>query len=116
MTDMHGGGVPPQDVSRAGERMWAVATWALPFATQLVFGVLLASMWLLGRAGFHDDTFSGQRTVLLLATAAAVVIALVVGAAAFTRASSTARGIGLGAAASAAVVAIGAVVYAFCIF
>ena len=47
MTDMHEGGVPPQDVSRAGERMWTVATWALPFAIRFVFGVLLVSIWLL---------------------------------------------------------------------
>lgn len=112
MTDMHGGGVPPQDVSRAGERMWTVATWALPFAIQVVFGMLLVSIWLLGKAGFHNDIVSGPRSVLLLGTAMAVVIALVVATAVFTRASSTARGISLGTASSAAVVAIGAVVYA----
>ena len=116
MTDMHGGGVPPQDVSRAGERMWTVATWALPFAIQVVFGMLLVSIWLLGKAGFHNDIVSGPRSVLLLGTAMAVVIALVVATAVFTRASSTARGISLGTSSSAAVVAIGAVVYAFCIF
>lgn len=108
--------MPPQSESPANERMWTVATWALPFVIQVVLGVLLISMWLLGKSGLHNDTFAGQRTVLLFATAIAVMIALVAAAAVFTRASSTARGIGLGTAASAAVVAIRAVVYAFWIF
>ncbi|WP_445167508.1 hypothetical protein ACTXG7_27540 [Mycolicibacterium sp. Dal123E01] len=97
-------------------RFWVVSTRALPIMVQPVLGVLLTAMWLLGKAGIRNDTFEGLRTTLLLAAGITILVSLTVAGVLFTRKSPTARGVGLSAAASAAVVAIGAVTYAVWLF
>lgn len=90
-----------------------MATWSAPLVIQPVFGAMLIAMWLLGKAGFHNDTRAGERTILLIAIGIAVTISLVIAGVLLRRSSSTARGIGVGVAGSAAVVLIGGPVYAF---
>ena len=83
---------------------------------QPVMGVLLIAMWLLGKTGLPNATFAGQRTLVLLATGIAVIVSLICSGLLFLGKSPTARGVGLSTAGSAALVAIGAVAYAFWLF
>jgi hypothetical protein len=74
-------------------------------------------MWLIGKwTPLQPNTSAATRATLLIAVGIAVVISLPVAAALFMRSSSTTRGIGLGTAASATIVLIGGVVYAFWLF
>lgn len=108
--------MPPTAVNSRplDERVWSVATRSSPIVIQLVLGVLLIAMWLLGNwsSTGHDDAHAA-RLALLVATGITVVISLIVAAALLRRDSSTTRGIGLSTAASAAVTLIGAIPYAF---
>ena len=107
----------PPATRRLDQRVWAVATWTIPVVVQLVTGAVLVAMWLIGRwTALQPDSSAGTRSTLLIAVGIAVVIFLAVAAALVRRASSTTRGIGLGTAASAAIILIGGVVYAFWIF
>jgi hypothetical protein len=95
---------------------WRTATWSAPVVIQLVFGAMLIAMWLLGKAGFHNDTRAGERATLLSAIGIAVAISSVVAGVLLRRRSPTTRGVGLGVAGSAAIVLIGGSVYAFWLF
>jgi hypothetical protein len=108
--------MPPTAVNSRplDERVWSAATRSSPIVIQFVLGVLLIATWLLGswsRTG-HDGAHA-PRLALLVATGITVVISVGVAAALIRRDSSTARGIGLSTAASAAIVVIGAIPYAF---
>ena len=107
----------PAATRRLDQRVWTVATWSIPFVVQLVTGAVLIAMWLIGKwTPLQPNTSAGTRSTLLTAIGIAVGIFLVVAAALVTRSSSTTRGVGLGTAASAAIVLIGGVVYAFWLF
>ncbi len=97
---------------RPDERVWYVATWSTPIVIQIVLGAMIFAMWLLRKAGFHDDTRAGERTLLLTAIGIAVVISLAVAGVMLRQKSPTKRGIGLCVAGSAAVVLIGGSAYA----
>ena len=99
------------------ERVWSVATRSIPVIIQLVLGVLLIAMWLLGKRAFvPQDTIENLRVTLLVATAIAFGISLFAGGALVSRESSTLRGVGLSFAASGIVALIGGVGYAFSIY
>jgi hypothetical protein len=105
---------PTAAAARLDERAWSAATRSAPITIQLVLGVLLITMWLLGKSSFlAHDTRAGERATLLVAIGITALIGLLAGGALVTRGSSTARGIGLSVAASAAVVLIGGAGYAF---
>jgi hypothetical protein len=107
----------PPATRRLDQRVWAVATWSIPFVIQLVTGAVLIAMWLIGKwTPLQPNTSAETRSTLLIGIGIAVVIFLAVAAALVTRPSSTTRGVGLGTAASAAIILIGGVVYAFWIF
>lgn len=103
----------PVRARRLNERVWSVSARSSLLVIPLVVGVLLFAMWLLEK---WFVTQSGERATLLFATAIAVAISLVVGGALFSSESSTTRGIGLSLMASAAVVLIGGVGFAFWLF
>jgi hypothetical protein len=85
-----------------------VATWSTPIVIQLVFGVFLAAMLVLGKFGFPDNDHVAEGHKVLAASGVAVVISLVAAALSFAGRGSTARGLRLGTAASAAIFLIGA--------
>lgn len=101
-------------------RAWTAATWAAPFTVQLVLGAMFIVLWLLGKAppftSYNVETHStsvGERAWLLTgATVTALVSALVSGLLLSSQ-SSRARVAALSTAGSAAVVLVGAIVYAF---
>jgi hypothetical protein len=103
------GSLPPSTIGarRFDDRAWTVATRSAPVVIQVVLGLLLVSTWLLGRWSL------APRSAVLAATGIAMVVSLVVAAGLLGRGSPTARGLGLSAAACAAIVLIGAVPYAF---
>jgi hypothetical protein len=102
---------------RSDARAWSVATRSAPFVIQLVLGVLMIAMWLVGKWSIVErDTRAGDHASLLIATGITVVIALLAGGALLSRQSTTTRAIGLSVAASALVVLIGGVGYAFYLF
>ena len=94
----------PRDVA---PRAWAVATWAVPFVTQILLAVAIAASWLLGKV------FVGAPgAMLFLASAAVVLVVSAATAAVFLRsASPRAQGLALGIAGSYAVVLIGGLLY-----
>lgn len=98
---------------RVDERVWSAATWSAPIVIQLVFSGMFVAMWLLGKAGLHNDTPAGQRTTFLIAMGLAVVISLVTASLLWRRTSPKTKGVGLAAAGSAAVVLIGGLAYAY---
>lgn len=107
----------PPATRHLDQRVWTVATWSTPFVIQLVTGAVLIAWWLIGRwTPIQPNTSAGTRETLLTAIGIAVVVFMAVAAALVTRRSSTTRGIGLGTAASAAIILIGGVIYAFWIF
>lgn len=110
------GGAPPQStvgVRRFDDETWTVATRSAPVVFQLILALLLVSTWLLSRWAVVNDAADPSRTAVLGATGIAVVVSLVVAITLLRGPSPRARGLGLSAAACAAIVLIGAVPYAF---
>ena len=88
-----------------------------PIVIQFVLGLVLISMWLLGKTSLgHPESREGENTAIAIAIAITVVISVVVAAVLCSRSSSTARGIGLSVAASAFIVLIGGVGVAYILF
>ncbi|WP_240631730.1 hypothetical protein [Mycobacterium colombiense] len=97
------------------ERAWRTATLSAPFVVQIVLGLLLTTMWVLGKAPFTTEGGHSERTWMLTATAITTLVSLALGAA-FVRSSSPRnRGLGLSVAASSVVVLVGGTVYAYLI-
>ncbi|MEB4209207.1 hypothetical protein [Mycobacterium sp. 94-17] len=94
------------------ERAWRTATWSAPFVVQIVLGLLLITMWLLGKA-FTTESGSSERTWMLTATAITTLVSLTFGAELMQSPSPRNRGLGLSVAASSAVVLAGAGIFAY---
>ncbi len=93
------------------------ATWSAPFVIQLVLAALLILMWLLGKWPFATHSaYGGERAWLITATAITTLVSLAISGVLLASRSSRRRGLALSVAGSAAVVLIGAVIYAFVIF
>ena len=107
--------LPPSTVRARGfdDRTWTVATRSAPVVIQVILGLLLISIWLLGRWSVVADTEHAPRVAVLGATGIAVVFSLGAAVGLLFRDTAAAKGIGLSAAACAAIVLIGAVTYAF---
>lgn len=101
---------------RSDDRVWTVATWTTPFLFQLVCGVFLAAMLVLGKLGFRDNDHVSEGHKVLAATGIAVLIATVVAALFLAARRTTLRGLGFGTAASAAIFLIGALTYVLWLF
>lgn len=91
------------------ERVWRTATWAAPFAIQVILGVAVAISWLLGKYwsnlhGAGQFAFGAGATVLLSAA---------VSAALFARRTPAAQGIAISIVGSCLVAVVGAVIYGY---
>jgi hypothetical protein len=90
-----------------------VATRSGPIVIQFVFGVVFIAAWLLEKwSSVALDTGGGIFIAMAIAAAVAAAVAGVL----LTRASSTARGIGLSVGASAVIVLIGGAVLVYILY
>jgi hypothetical protein len=106
----------PVDDGPGNERVWRVATLSGPIVIQLVLGVLLIAMWLLGKSSGALDTRGSESAISATAIGITCILSLAAVGVLVTRASSLARGIGLSVAASALIVLIGGVGVAYLLF
>lgn len=94
-------------------RSWATATWALPFAVQLVLLMSGSVLWLLGKTAYFADAH--ERGWFLSAAAITLLTMLPVSAVLLTRQSSRVRGLAVAIAGSSVIVAAGMAAYTFLI-
>lgn len=94
----------------SADQMWTAATRSAPIVIQAVLAVLAVATWLWNESPAINHE---PRAALLAGTASSVVLAAAVAAALYRRKSVAMRAIGLSTAASAAIVLIGAIPYAF---
>lgn len=95
-------------------RAWRTATWSAPFVVQLILGVLLVAMWLLGKWPFDTHSaYAGERAWMLAATVITAVVSLVVGAALLKSGSPRSRGLGISVVSCSAVVLAGGTIFAY---
>ncbi|MGD1283461.1 hypothetical protein ACKUUI_22125 [Mycobacterium seoulense] len=92
---------------------WRTATLSVPFVVQIVVGVLLATMWTLGKGLFTTESGHGERGWMLTAAVITTLVCLTLAAALFRTPSPRNRGLALGIAGSSSVVLIGGIVYAY---
>nr|WP_244168747.1 hypothetical protein [Mycobacterium malmoense] len=94
-------------------RAWRTATWSSPFVVQLILGMLLVAMWLLGKWPFDTHSaYAGERAWMLTATVITAVVSLVVGAALLKSGSPRNRGLGISVISCSAVVLAGGTIFA----
>lgn len=96
-------------------RAWRTATLSAPFVVQIVLGLLLATMWLLGKGPFTTASGHSERGWMLTSVAITTAVSLAVAAVLLPSMSPRNRGLSLSIAASSAVVLIGGTVYAYLI-
>lgn len=89
------------------ERVWRTATWAAPFAIQIILGVAVAISWLLGK---YWSTLHGIGQ-LALGAGATVLLSAAVSAALYARRTPAAQGIAISVAGSCLVAVVGACIY-----
>lgn len=94
-------------------RAWRTATLSAPFVVQIVLGLLLATMWLLGKGPFTTSSGHSERGWMLTSVAITTAVSLTVAAVLLPSLSPSKRGLSLSVAASSAVVLIGGIVYAY---
>lgn len=92
---------------------WRVATLSAPFVVQIVLGLLLATMWVLGKGPFTTEQGHTERSWMLVAAAITTLVSLAVAAALANSPSPRNRGLALSIAGSSATVLIGGIVYAY---
>ncbi|SRR5689334_9536886 len=93
---------------------WRVATLSAPFVVQIVLGLLLATMWLLGKWPFETHSaYAGERAWMLASTGVTALTALLISVAFLSFPSPRNRGLALSIAGSSATVLIGGIVYAY---
>lgn len=94
-------------------RAWRTATWSAPFVVQLILGVLLVAMWLLGKWPFDTHSaYAGERAWMLAATVITAVVSLLVGVALLKSGSPRNRGLGISVMSCSAVVLAGGTLFA----
>lgn len=93
-----------------------MATLSAPVVVQIVLGLLLATMWLLGKWPFETHSaYAGERAWMLASTGVTAVTALLVSVAFLRSSSPRNHGLALSIAGSSATVLIGGIVYAYLI-
>jgi hypothetical protein len=98
-------------------RAWSTATWSAPFVVQLVLAALVIIMWLLSKWPFATHRgYRGELGWTLTATVITTLVSLAISGALLTSPSSRRRGLSVSIAGSSAVVLIGGVVWAFCVY
>lgn len=95
-------------------RAWRAATLSAPFVIQLILGMLLIAMWLLGKWPFNTHSaHAGERAWLLTATAITTLGFLLISPALLRSPSPRMRGLALSISSCAVVVLVGGVIFAF---
>ncbi|KAA0098932.1 hypothetical protein CIW49_13735 [Mycolicibacterium sp. P1-18] len=89
------------------ESVWRTATWAAPFAIQVILGVAVAISWLLGKYwsnlhGVGQFSLGAGATVLLSAAVSAALLA---------RRTPASQGIAISIVGSCLVAVVGAVIF-----
>ncbi|WP_231588634.1 hypothetical protein [Mycobacterium nebraskense] len=92
---------------------WRTATLSAPFVVQIVLGLLLATMWALGKGLFTTENGRGERGWMLTAAVITTVVSLGLAAALLRSPAPRNHGLALSIAGSSAVVLIGGIVYAY---
>lgn len=94
-------------------RAWRTATLSVPFVVQIVLGLLLLAMWLLGKGLYTTEGGHSERGWMLAAAVVTTLVSLALAAALLRSPSPRNRGLALSIAASSAVVLIGGTLYAY---
>ena len=94
-------------------RGWRTATLSAPFVVQVILGLLLLAMWVLGKGLFTTEGSHGERSWMLTAAVITTLASLAVAAALLRWPSPRNRGLALSIAGSSAIVLIGGAIYAF---
>jgi hypothetical protein len=94
-------------------RAWRTATLSAPFVVQIVLGLLLTTMWALGKGPFTTAGGHSERGWMLTSTTIATLVSLALAAALLRSPSPRIRGLALSSAGSSAIVLIGGIVYAY---
>lgn len=95
-------------------RAWRTATWSAPFVVQLVLGMLLIAMWLLGKWPFETHSaYAGERAWMLTSTVITTLAALLIGVAFLRSPSPRNRGLGVSIASCSVVVLAGGTIFAY---
>ncbi len=92
---------------------WRAATLSAPFVVQFILGLLLATMWALGKGPFTTESGHSERGWMLTAAVITTLVSLALAAALLRSPSPRGRGLALSVAGSSAVVLIGGIVYAY---
>lgn len=95
-------------------RAWRTATWSAPFVVQMILGMLLVAMWLLGKWPFDTHSaYAGERAWMLTATVITAFVSLLVGAALLKSGSPRNRGLGISVLGCSAVLLMGGTIFAY---
>lgn len=92
---------------------WRTATLSAPFVVQIVLGVLLATMWALGKGLFTTESGHGERGWMLTAAVLTTLVSLALAAALLHSPKPRDHGLALSIAGSSAVVLVGGIAYAY---
>lgn len=93
---------------------WRTATWSAPFVVQLILGMLLIAMWLLGKWPFETHSaYAGERAWMLTASVITTLGALLISAALLRSPSPRNRGLGLSVASCSVSVLLGGAIFAY---
>lgn len=92
---------------------WRTATLSAPFVVQIVLGLLLATMWVLGKGPFTTERGHTERSWMLVAAVITPLVSLALAAVLVQSSSPRNRGLALSIAGSSATVLIGGIVYAY---
>jgi hypothetical protein len=97
--------------------VWSTATWAAPFIVQLVLGATIIALCLSGKVPPYltNSSYSGGPVWFLTVPAVTALVSVPISGLLLRSRSSRVRGIALSIAGSAAIVLIGAIVFAFCV-
>lgn len=94
-------------------RTWSIATWSSPLTIQVSLGLLLLSMWLLGKWPFATEgPIASERLWLLSSAFSAAVLSSLISIVLFRLDHPKARGVGISFLASSVVVIAGGAIYA----
>ncbi|WP_232078435.1 hypothetical protein [Mycobacterium paraseoulense] len=94
-------------------RAWRTATLSAPFIVQIVLGLLLATIWALGKAPFTTESGHGERGWVLTGVVITTLVCLVLAAALLRSSAQRNLGLALSLAGTSVAVLIGGSVYAY---
>ena len=92
---------------------WRTATLSAPVVVQMVLGLLLVTMWALGKGLFTTESGRGERGWMLTAAVITTLVSLGLAAALLRSSAPRNRGLALSIAGSSAAVLIGGIGYAY---